>query len=744
MRSVTFAREELSRLFSRRTLRLALVVILLIPLLYGALYLWAFWDPYKRLSSVPVALVNLDRPARAGDTTVTAGQDLTDELLDRATFGWDVVSPSVAARGVQKGTYYFALTIPADFSKDLASADSARPTRAKLVVAVHESKSMLAAQIGSKAFSEVRFAAAKSASKSYFDNVFIGFEDAREGLADAASGAEDLASGLNDASAGAEKLSAGAFDARSAGQELSAGLGKLASGAKDLAKGTGSLSSGTHKLAVGASSLAGGTRSLAGGADAVSAGARALSGGLEELVSGSGRLADSSSVLADAAYKVDVGVAAAKSRIAEAADGAAQVRDGVQGVEELLSAYAASHPEAAGDPTFAKAAATARATAAGSDSLAVGLSSAKDDAATLATGAHQVAAGASQLLEGAGQLAAGVGAASAGAGRLSEGAASVSAGSKELVSGTAVLSGGTRDALTGAKKLASGSRRLARGVGDASVGSKALVGGLSRLDDGVVTLAEGLCPAAAGSRELANGLTAGAEELPAYSISQRATHAAMMSDPVALETDRIDPVPNYGTGFAPYFIPLALWVGGLMVYFVVNPLPERAVRSGASAPIVALSGLWPGGLLASAQAAIMYVVLRGALGLQPVDPVLFFAFVVLTAVVFSAILQWLSISFGAAGKVLAIVALMLQLTSAAGTFPFETLPEFFQVINPWLPMTYVVSGLREVISGGDLGVIASSAGALAIFGILAFAGTTLTAIRARGWDSERLKPMLEI
>ena len=53
-------------------------------------------------------------------------------------------------------------------------------------------------------------------------------------------------------------------------------------------------------------------------------------------------------------------------------------------------------------------------------------------------------------------------------------------------------------------------------------------------------------------------------------------------------------------------------------------------------------------------------------------------------------LQFLSASFGAVGKFLSIVLLMLQLTSAAGTFPIETVPRFFQVINPFLPMTYVV------------------------------------------------------
>jgi putative membrane protein len=744
MLSFGFAREELSRLFGRRLLRLAIVVVMLIPLLYGALYLWAFWDPYARLDAVPVALVNLDRPARAGDATLTAGADLAKELRDRETFGWAEVSAFAARRGVENGTYYFSLTIPEGFSASLASADSARPHKARLDVALHESKSMLGSQIGAKVFSEVRTAAAESASKDYFDTVLLGIADVREGLVDAADGADQLATGLEDADDGAAALSSGAYDAHEGGAKLASGLGRLSTGATSLVKGADALSSGTEQLADGASELAGGSRSLASGAEKVAGGAQSMANGMKELAGGSNKLAGASAELAQGAGQLDAGVAAAQDKIGEAADGAAQVRDGAKGVSGLLASYAAAHPEAASDPAFAKALGTARAVSDGSSALASGLDSARTDAGGLAAGAHQVAAGASQLSAGVAQLDNGVAAAYAGAGELAEGASGVSVGSGKLAGGASALTAGARDAAGGAGKIAKGSDKLSSGVSAAKVGAVALAGGLAQLHAGTDKLAEGLDSASEGSQELATGLTAGVEDVPAYSEAERDVHAEMMSDPVVLDTRKIDPVPNYGTGFAPYFIPLALWVGGLMVYFIVNPMPERAVRSGASGPVVALSGLWPGALLASAQAAIMYVVLRAVLGLHPVAPVLFFGFVVLTAVVFSAILQWLSVAIGPAGKVLGIVLLMLQLTSAAGTFPIETLPTFFRVINPWLPMTYVVAGLREVISGGDVTVMVGSAWALVAFGAIAFAGTASTAVRARSWDSERLKPLFEL
>jgi putative membrane protein len=140
----------------------------------------------------------------------------------------------------------------------------------------------------------------------------------------------------------------------------------------------------------------------------------------------------------------------------------------------------------------------------------------------------------------------------------------------------------------------------------------------------------------------------------------------------------------------------------------------------------------------------MLAVLRTALGLQAVEPLALYLFAILAAIVFAAILQFLSATFGPAGKLLSVALLMLQLTSAAGTFPIQTAPRFFQTLSPWLPMTYVVAGMRQAISGGDLRVLAGCAAALAAFGLLAICGTTLTAARRRVWTMDRLRPRLEL
>ena len=75
---------ELRRLTATRMSVIALVALLLVPVLYGGLYLWANQDPYGRFGEIPVALVNADTGvAASGDEPASNyGERIADELLD--------------------------------------------------------------------------------------------------------------------------------------------------------------------------------------------------------------------------------------------------------------------------------------------------------------------------------------------------------------------------------------------------------------------------------------------------------------------------------------------------------------------------------------------------------------------------------------------------------------------------------------------------------------------------------------
>ena len=93
---------------------------------------------------------------------------------------------------------------------------------------------------------------------------------------------------------------------------------------------------------------------------------------------------------------------------------------------------------------------------------------------------------------------------------------------------------------------------------------------------------------------------------------------------------------------------------------------------------------------------------------------------------------------------MALVLLMLQLTSCAGIIPLPTLPAPFRFLHPLMPMTYLVDGLRISISGGPSDRYWRDVAVLAGFLVVALALTTLVVVRHRRWTLERLKPQLHL
>src|SRR5690348_16188405 len=107
---------EIKRFGRSRMTRAAIVVLMLLPLVYGALYLWAYWDPFGQVDKMPVALVNSDRGAVVSGLQINVGAEIAKSLTDDASLNWHVVDEEEARKGVDHGTYYFMLELPSDFS----------------------------------------------------------------------------------------------------------------------------------------------------------------------------------------------------------------------------------------------------------------------------------------------------------------------------------------------------------------------------------------------------------------------------------------------------------------------------------------------------------------------------------------------------------------------------------------------------------------------------------------------------
>ena len=328
---------------------------------------------------------------------------------------------------------------------------------------------------------------------------------------------------------------------------------------------------------------------------------------------------------------------------------------------------------------------------------------------------------------------------------LDSGAAQAAAGAQTLSTGLGTLADSSATVASGASALASGADEAAAGADTLAAGSASLATGTATLADGAAQVADGTSRLGGGAQQLADGLTDGAAQIPDDSAAQRTARADALATPVAIDDDDVAPAASLGEGFAPLFIPLALFVGGLITWLLLRPLPTRALATPASGWRVTLAGYLPSLVIGAGQVLLLLGVVGLGLGLSIGHPVGTVAFLLLVAATFLAVQQMLlSVLGSAAGKVAAIALLMLQITSASGTYPVETTPAFFQAIHHVLPMTYAVGGLRSLITGTPDARLWTAVAYLVGLAVASLAVTAWKAGRLRTWTVARLHPALSI
>lgn len=655
--------------YSRGVLpRIALLTIIVMPLLYGAMYLWAFWNPFAEVNKVPVALVNEDTGAVAQGKPLRAGDEVARALIDSGQLQLHEVSAQDAADGVASGKYYFSVTLPGEFSADIASSAGAEPRQAQIRFTFNNANNYLASIIGQNAAREVVNQVNARIGEQSVGTVLTGLTDAGAGLVQAADGADRLASGLTTADDGAHQLATGAHT-------LATSMATARDGSAQLAAGTRELATGIDKATGPLLTMLDRVGGLGLNPDDVGVAAQHLSGAVR------------STTERIAALNVDYGQAAA---IIDQAVGTLRANPDptVRDVGEFL---------------------------AGAQRLmrAQGIDPATDD------GLARLRTSASALENELGDP-----------------------GSQLRTFLTQALNGDLRDQVA---KLRSGVDELDTGAQRLSGGLVQLTDGSRQLATGADKLAEGTTELQAGGQELAGKLRDGSTQVPSWTPQQRTEVAHTLSAPVALDLVTHNPAATFGTGFAPFFLPLALFIGTLIIWMLLTPLQSRPIINGLGALRVVLASYWPALLIAVAQVVVMYVVVHFGVGLKARYALATVAFLVLVAAAFLALIQAFNALFGVAvGRVVTLAFLMFQLVSAGGIYPVETTAKPFQIIHPFDPMTYAVNGLRQLTVGGiDSRLWVAVA---VLVGVLAasLAASAWAARRNRQYTMERLHPPIEV
>lgn len=720
---------------------IVIAAVVLLPLAYSLFYLGAFWDPYSRLQDLPVAVVNEDQGASINGETRNVGQEVVDKLKDSDELGWVFTDARDAEDGVKGEKYYAEIVIPSDFSATLATASTAEKRVAALTCTANEKRNFLAAQILNRAVVELEEQVRAEVNGDLtlqltekLREVPDSLQALDDGLGQLADGSGALESGLDQAAAGQRALETGAT-------ALNGGLAKLNSGASSLNGGILALHDGLSQSLTGARTM----QSKLGTA------LPALNDGVTRLNTGAGNLALGLNGAAQGAQSLSAVLNDTRTGLPCLGKSAQSLSAGtagyVAGVNALLQSNQALSRSLGGIYASTQMTAEQKVAALGEALAALNTEENQQQMTALANGGEPLVAGADALAaaldteneaSAVGQLLKSLNDLNAGLQRLNAGGAELAAGTqslaesagqlKELADGVDQLTAALEQLDGGAAQLEDGSAALAKGVSDAQSGGGALSDGAAKLAAAAGRLQSGAAALAQGASDAKSGVdTALADAKDGVSALDGIDGYA--KDPVDIEETPVNPVPNYGTAFAPYFMSLSLYVGALIMfvgtYLDVNE--KIKLLSHNSEHRFLRVGLFA--LIGGAQAVLLALLVKYGLGLTIVDNTAYYLSCILVSMVFTSIVEFFFVYLKDVGKFLSMLLLILQLTSCGGTFPMETVPKFFRVLYPYMPMTYSVQLFKEAISGYDADYARRAA--LVLFGIFA-AFTLLTILFSLG------------
>ncbi|WP_442600340.1 YhgE/Pip family protein [Neobacillus sp. D3-1R] len=447
----------------------------------------------------------------------------------------------------------------------------------------------------------------------------------------------------------------------------------VGNGLTEASKGAEQLTAGTNKLSLGTQEIIDGMKMQSNPLSQLSSGSKKLSGAASELSKGADQIQAGASQMNRGVRSLETGLSKLNTSSGQLESSMMQLSSGSKQLSQALEGYSKANPELENDPTFQELVKS-------SQNLSGGLDQFYSNFTAFGQGIHQ----------------------------SYQGVQSLSSGTQTITTKLGNLS-------DGAKKIADSQTTLSNGTANVYNGWNAVIGHLNSLKNGEERLSS-------GSQRLADQLASGAKEI--QSIHPGQPIYEMMSNPVRLKEQLVHSVPNYGTGLAPYFLSLSLFVGALLLTTVL-PLKDT-ISKPPSALAWYLSKFLLLALISVGHSLITNVFLIHMVGLDPLNKSYLYLFTFFSSLIFMSVILFLVILLDNAGRFMAIILLVLQLTSSAGTFPIELTPPFFQTIHSLLPMWYTVQGFRTIISTGDYHLLQSDVMALTVYLVLSILLTIIT------------------
>lgn len=729
--------EELKTLIKNPKLMITMIGVALVPALYNLSFLGSMWDPYGRVNDLPIAVVNHDKPAKRADKSLTIGNDMVDKMSKSKDLEYHFVSAKQAQEGLKEGDYYMVITLPEDLSQRAATLLNPEPQKLTIRYQTSKGHGMVAAKMGETAMAKLKESVSQNITKTYTSAVFSSMTDLQSGLKEASAGSQALASGAKTAQAGSQTLSTNLAALTGASQQFQQGTGRLTSGlttytdgVNQVKNGLGTLSTdlpnylnGVSRLSQGASQLNQGLSQLtqattlsdekAKGIQSLIVGLPVLNQGIQQLNTelstlqppnlNADELGNSLGAIAQAAKQVIAEETAAQNEELSALQ-ATSVYQSLTAEQQGELAAALSQSDKSQTVSAVQTILSSVQTLSTSlqslsqEDQSKQLEQLKEAVAQIANQSNQALPGASsaltelstglakvngslnqQVLPGSNQLTTGLA-------QLNRYNTAIGSGVIKLSEGTNALSSKSGELLDGSHQLSEGATKLADSSSQLSQGGHQLTSGLTELSTGLSTLNGSLAKAS--------------QQLSLVSVTDK--NAKAVAKPLVLNEKDKDGVKTNGIGMAPYMIAVSLMVVALSTNVIfANSLSGRPVKDKWD---WAKQKFVINGFISTMGSIVLYLAIQ-LLGFEARYGMETLGFIMLSGWTFMALVTALVGWDDRYGSFASLVMLLLQVGSSGGSYPIELSGAFFQTLHPFLPMTYVVSGLRQTISlSGHIGV----------------------------------------
>ena len=329
----------------------------------------------------------------------------------------------------------------------------------------------------------------------------------------------------------------------------------------------------------------------------------------------------------------------------------------------------------------------------GLDTISLGVNQLSEKNTTLTTSLDQLVSGSTKLTENSSKLTTGLDTLAGKTPELVTGIEKLSSGSNQLNSKSPELIAGLDKIQLGSSQLTDKSSQLLSASSQLGNGAAKIADGAGKLAEGGATLTAGIGSLQVGTTDLGQGLRSASNQLK--SASTESNNAEILSEPLSLSKKDNDQVPLNGIAMAPYMISVALFVAALSTNMIFAKLPSG--RHPETRWAWFKSRFEINGVIAVLAAVLVFGGVH-LIGLTANHEMRTLFLIIIASLTFMSMVTALTTWNSRLGAFFSLILLLLQLASSAGTYPLALTNDFFKAVNPWLPMSYSVSGLRQTIS----------------------------------------------